>query len=67
MDRVHDLHVWSLTSGLNAMSAHAVLTEGASFEHVLRAVQARVTTEFEISHATIQVEPPGHQERETHL
>lgn len=64
---VHDLHVWSLTSGLNAMSAHAVLGDGASFDEVLRAIQARVTSEFEIGHATIQVEPAGHEERETHL
>ena len=64
---VHDVHVWSLTSGLNAMSAHAVLAAGASYEHVLRAVQLRVTSDFAISHATIQVEPIGHEEREAHL
>lgn len=64
---VHDLHVWSLTSGLNAMSAHAVLAPGAAYDEVLRAVQARITTEFKISHATIQVEPLGHEEREAHL
>ena len=64
---VHDLHVWSLTSGLNAMSAHTVLAPGAKYDEVLRAVQARVTTEFNISHATIQVEPSGHEEREAHL
>lgn len=64
---VHDLHVWSLTSGLNAMSAHAVLAPRAVYEEVLRAVQARVTSDFTISHATIQVEPAGHAENERHL
>lgn len=64
---VHDLHVWSVTSGLNAISAHAVLADSASFEEVLRAIQSRVTSEFEISHVTIQIEPAGHEERETHL
>lgn len=64
---VHDLHVWSLTSGVNAVSAHAVLAAGAAHDDVLRAVQARVTTDFNISHATIQVEPAGHEEREAHL
>ena len=39
---VHDLHVWVLTSGLNAMSAHAVLNAGATYDVVLRGVQARV-------------------------
>lgn len=64
---VHDLHVWSLTSGLNAMSAHAVLAPGAAYDEVRRAVQARVTSDFKISHATIQVEPAGHAENESHL
>ena len=64
---VHDLHVWSLTSGLNAMSAHAVVAPEAAYDEVLRAVQARVTSDFNITHATIQIEPPGHAEKETHL
>lgn len=64
---VHDLHVWSLTSGLNAMSGHAVLAPGAAYDEVLRAVQARVISDFTISHATIQVEPIGHAENERHL
>lgn len=64
---VHDLHVWSLTSGMNAMSAHAVLTDGARLADVLPAVQKRITADFEIGHVTLQLEPPGHQETETHL
>ena len=64
---VHDLHVWSVTSGMNAMSAHVVLADGASHEAVLRAVQQHVTSQFDVSHSTIQLEPPGHEERETHL
>ena len=64
---VHDLHVWSLTSGLNAMSGHAVLAPEAVYDEVLRAVQARVISDFKISHVTIQVEPMGHAENEKHL
>lgn len=64
---VHDFHVWSLTSGMNALSAHVVLAAGASYDEVLRAVQARVTNGLNIHHATIQVEPPGHAEGEAHL
>lgn len=64
---VHDLHVWSLTSGVNALSAHAVLAAGAAYDDVLRAVQVRVTTDFNVGHATIQVEPAGHAEREPHF
>jgi len=64
---VHDLHVWSLTSGINAMSAHAVLEEGATYTDVLAAIHVAVTNGFKISHVTIQIEPPGWQHDETHL
>ena len=64
---VHDIHVWTLTSGVNAMSAHAVLASGAVYDDVLRNVQARVTATFNIGHATIQIEPVGHEEGEAHL
>ena len=64
---VHDLHVWSLTSGVNAMSAHAVLADGASHDEVLAAVQRRVTTDFKIAHATVQVERKGCAAHEGHL
>lgn len=64
---VHDLHVWSLTSGVNAMSVHAVLAEGAKHDDVLAAVQRHVTTSFKISHVTVQVESEGCAQWETHL
>jgi cobalt-zinc-cadmium efflux system protein len=53
---VHDLHVWTLTSGIHALSAHAVLQEGAAHGAVLGALRARVTTGFPISHVTVQLE-----------
>jgi cobalt-zinc-cadmium efflux system protein len=53
---VHDLHVWTLTSGVHALSAHAVLQEGAAHGIVLGALRARVTGEFPISHVTVQLE-----------
>ena len=64
---VHDLHVWTLTSGVNAMSAHAVLDDGAKHDDVLAAVRERVTSDFKISHVTVQVEARGCAENETHL
>lgn len=63
----HDLHVWSLTSGVNAMSVHAVLAAGASHDEVLAAVQRHVTSNFKISHVTVQVESEGCAQWETHL
>ena len=64
---VHDLHVWTLTSGVNALSVHAVRADGASHDEVLVAVQRCVTSKFKIAHATVQVESVGCAEWETHL
>ena len=52
---VHDLHVWSLTSGVVAMSAHAVAPTEAGHQHVLEQLHAAVAR-FGIRHATIQLE-----------
>ena len=64
---VHDLHVWTLTSGVNAMSAHAVLVGGASHDDVLAALHQRVISDFKITHVTVQVEAQECAEGETHL
>ncbi len=53
---VHDLHVWTLTSGLHALSAHAILSQGAVHGEVLTALRARVADGFPISHVTVQIE-----------
>lgn len=52
---VHDLHVWTLTSGVVAMSAHAVAPTEAGHQRVLEQLHAAVAR-FGIRHATIQLE-----------
>lgn len=64
---VHDLHVWALSSGVNAMSVHVVLQPGQDHDEILRAVQDHVTSAHKIKHATVQVESLGCAEHETHL
>lgn len=64
---IHDLHVWSLTSGVNALSVHAVLAEGAEHDDVLTRVHERCTTEFKIAHVTAQTERVEFGCHETHL
>ena len=64
---VHDLHVWSLTSGNNALSAHVVLANGAIAEDVLTAVHQRTSGQYNIRHVTVQVEPAGWEKSEMHL
>ncbi|HWM91189.1 MAG TPA: cation diffusion facilitator family transporter [Thermoanaerobaculia bacterium] len=54
---VHDLHVWTITSGMEALSAHLVVVENASTATLLRQVQASLHDEFGIHHATVQIEP----------
>ena len=54
--KVHDLHVWTLTSGVHALSAHAIVAEGAPRDEVLVALRERVTHDFPISHVTVQLE-----------
>ena len=64
---VHDLHVWSLTSGVNAMSVHAVLAENAEHDDVLARVCECCLKEFKISHVTVQTERGDFAAHETHL
>lgn len=54
---VHDLHVWTLTSGMDVASAHLAIAPGADLAEVLRDARGRLDTEFGIDHATLQVEP----------
>lgn len=53
---VHDLHVWTLTSGMNVATAHLVLAEGARAHDVLQAAQQVLNRDYGIEHATLQIE-----------
>lgn len=60
---VHDVHVWTVTSGFVAMSAHAVV-DGSRDEHaVLDALTNTVSGEFAIDHVTIQPESSDHADQ----
>ena len=52
---VHDLHVWTVTSGVIAMSCHLVVQDPAQNQRVLEAVQARLG-KLGIGHVTVQME-----------
>jgi len=56
---VHDLHVWTLTSGMDVASAHLSLDPAAELGAVLSTAREALHTEFDIDHATLQVEPSG--------
>jgi cobalt-zinc-cadmium efflux system protein len=54
--RVHDLHVWTLTSGREAMSAHVVVEVGAPTDRILEALHLVLHARFGIDHTTLQIE-----------
>lgn len=62
VESVHDLHVWTLTSGLRAASGHLVLADGASLGDVLSDATKVLEHEYSIQHVTLQCEPPGYRE-----
>jgi cobalt-zinc-cadmium efflux system protein len=53
---VHDLHVWTLTSGRDALSAHVLVEDISDGQHVLGDLQALLRQRFGIEHVTIQLE-----------
>lgn len=54
---VHDLHVWTVTSGYFAMSGHARISQLERTKHILEDIHARMHEKFGITHVTVQVEP----------
>jgi cobalt-zinc-cadmium efflux system protein len=55
-DEVHDLHVWSLTTGRYALSAHAVVSSTGHDDTILSAMADVCARRFRIDHVTIQIE-----------
>jgi len=56
---VHDLHVWTITSGRESLSAHVVTAEGRSARSLLAEIKSSLHDRFGIHHVTIQVEAEG--------
>jgi cobalt-zinc-cadmium efflux system protein len=56
---VHDVHVWTLTSGMEVGSAHLTISADRDPGTVLTAARDLLTTRHELPHFTVQVEPPG--------
>lgn len=53
---VHDLHVWALTSGKSALTAHVVYQEDVMPESLLRPLQEMLAKHFQVLHTTLQME-----------
>jgi cobalt-zinc-cadmium efflux system protein len=57
---VHDVHVWTLTSDMEAASAHLMVSAGADGHGVLDQARALLRDGYGLGHATLQVEPDDH-------
>jgi cobalt-zinc-cadmium efflux system protein len=62
--KVHDLHVWTVTSGVFTLSAHAVIQESGDPQTILDQMEARLKSAFAIEHTTIQLETEDREGRE---
>ena len=66
IESVHDLHVWSVTPAVVAMSAHCIVRESGQHQHVLEHIHDAMRL-FGIQHVTIQLERDDMLDRERHL
>ena len=65
---MHDLHAWTITSGMPSLSAHVTVTDEALAARgvggILDELSDCVAEHFGVQHATFQVEPETHREHE---
>lgn len=61
---VHDLHIWTITSGIEAATVHLVVPRDEDWHPALDTARD-ILAEYKVTHPTIQVEPPDHVERDT--
>lgn len=53
---VHDLHIWTITSGLDSLSCHLLIADDRNSQVVLQQAIHQIEERFQITHATIQIE-----------
>lgn len=58
---VHDVHVWTLTSAMDVATAHLMVGTATDHHEVLDAARTLLANRYGIAHATLQVEPEGHE------
>ncbi|MFG3281772.1 cation diffusion facilitator family transporter [Streptomyces sp. NPDC048111] len=71
VEDVHDLHAWTITSGMPVLSAHVVVSQevldSVGHEKLLHELQGCLGDHFDVEHCTFQLEPGGHAEHEAKL
>ena len=64
---VHDLHVWTITSGREALSAHVIHSHTISQPELLRDLRSKLHDRFGVDHLTIQMETPDFEDETFHF
>jgi len=64
---VHDLHVWTITSGRDALSAHVIHARSISQPDLLRELRTKLHDRFGVDHLTIQMETPDFEDETFHF
>ncbi|MFJ7134522.1 cation diffusion facilitator family transporter [Streptomyces fungicidicus] len=71
VEDVHDLHAWTITSGMPVLSAHVVVSSevlnAIGHEKMLHELQNCLGAHFDVEHCTFQLEPGGHAAHEARL
>ena len=67
VNAVHDLHVWTITSGREALSAHVIHNESISQSNLLRELRTKLHDRFGVDHLTIQMETPDFEDETFHF
>lgn len=71
VEDLHDLHVWTITSGMPVLAVHVVVAREAldsrGQERILHELQDCLGGHFDVEHCTFQLEPSGHAEHEAKL
>lgn len=67
VDDVHDLHVWTITSGREALSAHVIHAENISQPALLQELRTKLHDRFGVDHLTIQLETPDFEDDTLHF
>jgi cobalt-zinc-cadmium efflux system protein len=65
VEAVHDLHIWTIASGFESLSAHVVVADGREGRTMLHELREELHAKFGIDHITIQLEPVNFPERPT--
>jgi cobalt-zinc-cadmium efflux system protein len=61
---VHDLHIWTITSGLVSLSCHVHAEPACDGHELLKRLTRALRERYGIAHATIQLEPEGFRAQE---